>query len=74
MVMVIYGRPQCYNCVVIKDLAESKGIDFEYRNIDEELEIPSWVEDLKADGFRTLPFVKREDGFTFAGLQQEEVK
>jgi len=50
----VYGKSNCPNCVKAKDLLDSKGLSFEYVNLEEDTKS---LEMVKGLGFRSVPVV-----------------
>lgn len=50
----IYGKPQCPNCDIAKNLLKSKNIDFEYKDISKNQEDLLFLKNL---GAKSVPVV-----------------
>lgn len=58
MRIIIYTRNNCVQCHATKRALESRGVDFELINIDNQ---PDAADMLRAQGFRQLPVVVTEE-------------
>lgn len=60
---IIYGKPNCPNCVTAKQLLDSKGIPYEY--IDVSVNATA-LEFLREQDFRSVPAIYKQ-GYTRVG-------
>lgn len=63
---IIYGKPQCPNCDIAKNLLKSKGIVFEYKDISKSQEDLLFLKNL---GAKSVPVVFIE-GQLIGGLNE----
>lgn len=72
--VTIYGKTQCGSCEQSKAVLKSRGIDFEYKTLDQDYtmdELMDVLDDLGMLGFRTFPLIVKDGkGYTFATLNQ----
>lgn len=66
----IYGTDGCTYCVKAKELAEKKGITFQYIDIQKD---ENSVEMLKSRGFKTIPQIFNGDDYIGGYAQFEKV-
>jgi len=66
MSFTIYGKPQCPNCDIAKNLLKSKNIDFDYKDISKS---PDDLNFLKNLGAKSVPMVFIE-GQLIGGLNE----
>ncbi|QYC52447.1 glutaredoxin 3 [Salmonella phage SSBI34] len=62
---VIFGKENCPYCVRAKDLLESKGLGYQYRDVsrgDDFNEMNNWVENDTGKFPRTVPQIFKFDG------------
>lgn len=62
--VTVYTKNTCPQCKMVKKQFAAKGVEFEEINVDEQ---PSYIDDLKAKGFSSLPVVEYND-FSFSGF------
>lgn len=72
--VVIYGKTQCSSCEQAKAVLKSRGIEYEYRQLDKDYTMEELMDALDAVGlmgFRTFPLiVQGNKGYTFATIDQ----
>lgn len=72
--VTIYGKSQCSSCEQSKAVLKSRGIDFEYKQLDKDYtmeELMDVLDDLGMLGFRTFPLIiQNGKGHTFATLNE----
>jgi glutaredoxin 1 len=65
--ITIYAKNDCKWCTLAKDLAESRGLSYEYRNVDDDFQFLLELSSLKPD-VKTLPQIwwndKHVGGYT----------
>jgi glutaredoxin 1 len=65
--ITIYAKNNCKWCTLAKDLAESRGLSYEYRNVDDNFQFLLELSSLKPD-VKTLPQIwwndKHVGGYT----------
>ena len=68
MSFVVYGKPVCKNCNIVKNILKANGVEFEYFDIeDEDIEM---LKELSGNEIREVPqvLIKEEDGlFKYVG-------
>ena len=71
MSFVVYGKPVCKNCNIVKNILKANGVEFEYFDIeDEDIEM---LKELSGNEIREVPQVlTKEDGLFkyIGGLKQ----
>lgn len=69
MKVEIYGKKQCGACEQTKNVLKSRGIEFDYKQLDQDYtmeELMDKLEEVGLLGFRTFPLiVQGGKGFTF---------
>jgi len=58
--ITIYAKNNCKWCTLAKDLAESRGLSYEYRNVDDNFQFLLELSSLKPD-VKTLPQIWWDD-------------
>ena len=56
----VFSRTKCPKCIELKSTLNTKGIQFEELNLDEN---SSYRDELRNNGFRSLPVIKVEDKY-----------
>ena len=67
MSFVVYGKPVCKNCNIVKNILTANGVEFEYKDInDNDIEM---LKELSGNEIREVPQVLiKEDGlFIYVG-------
>ena len=71
MSFVVYGKPVCKNCNIVKNILTANGVEFEYKDIDDnDIEM---LKELSGNEIREVPQVlTKEDGLFkyIGGLKQ----
>lgn len=70
MRVVIYSRPHCLECNLVKRFLRDHKVDFEVRDCSSH---PEYLEDVKKMGFLGVP-VTVIDGTPIQGLRPDELK
>lgn len=72
--VVIYGKTQCSSCEQAKAVLKSRGIPFEYKQLDKDYtmeELMDKLDELGMLGFRTFPLIVQGGiGYTFATINE----
>lgn len=55
--MIVYAKSNCPNCVQAKNILESKGVEYEYINVED---VDGAREHLEKFGFKSLPQIFNE--------------
>lgn len=66
--IIVYSKPNCMQCQFTKKYLENKGIPFEEKDIDQDVEA---VDEVKKMGFSSLPVVIAEGIEAFNGFRPE---
>lgn len=70
--VTVYGKSQCTSCEQAKAVLKSRGIEFQYKQLDKDYtmeELMDALEEVGLMGFRTFPLiVQGGKGFTFATI------
>jgi glutaredoxin len=61
-VITIYGKNKCAWCVAAKELAESRSLTYDYRNVDTDFQFMLELSTLKPD-VKTLPQIWWDDKY-----------
>lgn len=67
MSFVVYGKPVCKNCNIVKNILKANGVEFEYFDIeDEDIEM---LKELSGNEIREVPqvLIKEDDLFKYVG-------
>lgn len=71
--VTIYGKVSCTSCEQAKAVLNSRGIAFEYKQLDKDYnmeELMDKLDELGMLGFRTFPLIVQGDkGYTFATIK-----
>lgn len=71
--VTIYGKVACTSCEQAKAVLNSRGIAFEYKQLDKDYnmeELMDKLDELGMLGFRTFPLIVQGDkGYTFATIK-----
>lgn len=70
MGLVVYSKNGCAQCGGTKMFLESKGIQYEERNINEN---EAWLEEARATGLTSMPIVVPVAGDPFAGFRPDQL-
>lgn len=72
--VTIYGKSQCSACEQSKALLTSKGIEFEYKQLDKDYtmaDLMDKLDELGMLGFRTFPLIVQGGrGYTFPTIHE----
>lgn len=67
--VTIYGKTSCTSCEAAKQVLKSRGIEFEYKQLDKDFhmeDLMDKLEELGMMGFRTFPLIVQGNlGYTF---------
>lgn len=67
--VTIFGKAACTSCEQAKQVLKSRGIDFEYKQLDKDYNMEELMDELERVsmlGFRTFPLIVQGDkGYTF---------
>jgi glutaredoxin len=70
--VVIYGKSACTSCEAAKQVLKSRGIEFQYKQLDKDYtmeDLMDKLEELGLMGFRTFPLIVQcGKGYTFATI------
>ncbi|WP_040536611.1 glutaredoxin-like protein NrdH [Schleiferilactobacillus shenzhenensis] len=69
--VVIYTRNGCMQCKMTERYLAQHNVPFEERNINEQ---PQYVDQLKAQGFRSLPVVMPANADPIVGFRPDSLK
>lgn len=69
--VVIYTKNGCMQCKMTKRYLKEHQIGYEERNINEH---PEFVDDLKAQGFRSVPIVMAKEASPIIGFRPSDLK
>ncbi len=71
--VTIYGKSACSACEQSKAVLKSRGIDFEYKQLDKDYimeDLMDKLDELGMLGFRTFPLIVQDGkGYTFATIK-----
>lgn len=69
--VVIYTRNGCMQCRMTERYLKEHNVPFEERNINDE---PQYIDQLKAQGFRSLPVIMAKDADPIMGFRPDSLK
>ncbi|WP_099974131.1 MULTISPECIES: glutaredoxin-like protein NrdH [Lactobacillaceae] len=69
--IVVYSKNNCMQCKMTKKYLKEHNVNFVERNINDQ---PEYLDDLKAQGFQSVPIVMNENINPIVGFRPDSLK